>query len=482
MSDNLESYFKKQLSDESSGNDNWNVPSDAVWEKTLPKIQKRKGIFIPWRYLYILGAALFIVSGLLLFRGGYFKNDVKTSQGFAQNKSEDTFQNNNMDQKEKVFSSRETIKEKKPTKLLSNNEKPIEKGLFQGNKHAVKPRKTEPLTIINTEKEKPTIARKVEAQNEAIPKIHEPLREKANVKDAETKEPNAVLATIKINENEPVEEKIADSSFSSASGRPDIETAGNKGKLGFGVFFLPTYNSTYISGEMSLGKIETGNTYLFSANYGFEIKYYLTDRFAIATGIQRTEIKSWSKSIMEFAYDSSTEQDMGNGEIENTSEIPLMTPFGEIGTMITYRFPSTGNLPDGELMESDFETLQEILYISIPLGIEYNIVASRKINWFAEGGLLFNQNLNNTTDFSSRVIHDGNDMKVMGEEMKNSPGYTNNFLSYYFGSGINYDVSNTFQISGSARYFDNLSTLNLQENMSTHLNGFSLKIGIVYFY
>ncbi|NOX47790.1 MAG: hypothetical protein GXO89_12515 [Chlorobi bacterium] len=482
MSDNLESYFKKQLSDESSGKDDWNVPSDAVWEKTLPKIQKRKGIFIPWRYLYILGMALFIVSGLLLFRTEYFKSDIKTSQGFAQNNSEDTSQNINTGQKEKVSSSLETIKEKKTAKMVANNKKPVEKGLFQGNKHTVKQTKTEHLRIDKTEREKPTMAKKAKTQNEALPKTPEPFREKANGKNIGTKEPNTVLATIETNETRPTKEMIADSSFSLASGRPDIEPVSNKGKLGFGVFFLPTYNSTYISGEMSLGKIETGNTYLFSANYGFEIKYYLTDRFAIATGIQRTQIKSWSKSIMEFAYDSSTEQDMGNGETENTSEIPLMTPFGEIGTSITYRFPSTGNLPDGELMESNFETQQEILYISIPVGIEYNIVASRKINWFAEGGLLFNQSLNNATDFSSRVIHDGNDMKVMGEEMENGPDYTNNFLSYYIGTGINYNLSSSFQIGGSARYFDNLSKLNLQENMSTHLNGFSLKIGIVYFY
>lgn len=482
MSDNLESYFKKQLSDESSENDNWNVPSDAVWEKTLPKIQKRKGIFIPSKYLYIIGAALFIILGLLMFRTEYLNNDVKTSQSITQNKSEDTTSQNNKMVQEGVSSKFVSNNEEKQIATETNKESPAEKKQFQGNKNSLKQQNAKHLIINNTNKKKPSIARKIETQNEAIPKKPELFWEKANKKNVEIKELNSVLATIEINEIGPIKNIIVDSSSSSVSEHPDINHSHNKGKLGFGVFFLPTFNSTFISGDMSLGKIETGNKYLFSGNYGIEIKYYLSDRFAIATGIQRTRIKSWSKSTMKFAYNSSTEHDMGNGETENTSKIPLITPFGEIGTIITYRFPSIGNLPDGELMESDFKTLQEILYISIPLGIEYNIVAFHKINWFAEGGLLFNQSLNNTTDFSSRVTHNGNDMKVMGEKMESSPTFTNSFFSYYLGTGVNYKLPGSFQLSSSARYFDNVSKVNVQENMSTHLNGFSLKIGIIYFY
>jgi len=58
MADNLESYFKKHLSDDSPGEGDWNVPSDDVWNKALPEIQKKRGLFIPWKYLYILGALI----------------------------------------------------------------------------------------------------------------------------------------------------------------------------------------------------------------------------------------------------------------------------------------------------------------------------------------------------------------------------------------------------------------------------------------
>jgi hypothetical protein len=65
MADNLESYFKKNLSEETPAEDNWNVPSDAVWDNVLPEIQKRRGLFIPLRYFYLLGGL--ILAALLFF-------------------------------------------------------------------------------------------------------------------------------------------------------------------------------------------------------------------------------------------------------------------------------------------------------------------------------------------------------------------------------------------------------------------------------
>ena len=64
MADNLESYFKKHLSDETPGEGNWNVPSDDVWNKALPEIQKKRGLFIPWKYLYIIG--VLVIAGLAI--------------------------------------------------------------------------------------------------------------------------------------------------------------------------------------------------------------------------------------------------------------------------------------------------------------------------------------------------------------------------------------------------------------------------------
>ena len=63
MADNLESYFKKKLSEDKPGEGDWNVPSDKVWEKVLPEIQKKRGLFIPWKYFYLAG--ILLLAGLI---------------------------------------------------------------------------------------------------------------------------------------------------------------------------------------------------------------------------------------------------------------------------------------------------------------------------------------------------------------------------------------------------------------------------------
>ena len=45
MADKMESYFKQHLVDETPGEDNWNVPSDEVWNKALPLINNKRGKF-----------------------------------------------------------------------------------------------------------------------------------------------------------------------------------------------------------------------------------------------------------------------------------------------------------------------------------------------------------------------------------------------------------------------------------------------------
>jgi hypothetical protein len=133
-------------------------------------------------------------------------------------------------------------------------------------------------------------------------------------------------------------------------------------------------------------------------------------------------------------------------------------------------------------MNSVFETHQELGYLTIPLGTEFNIIRFSRFDWFAEGGLRYNHALQDATTFTSRVIHAGEDMNVVGEEMRSHPTYTRNYLDYYLGTGLNYQFSERFLISGSARYFRNMTRVNLQENLSTQVRGFNLTIGLTYIF
>ena len=73
-------------------------------------------------------------------------------------------------------------------------------------------------------------------------------------------------------------------------------------------------------------------------------------------------------------------------------------------------------------------------------------------------------------------------MDVVNEITTGQPSYTENYLGFNVGTGINYQLSETIQISGSARYFGNITKVNFQENLSTYVHGFSLKLGILYIF
>jgi hypothetical protein len=233
---------------------------------------------------------------------------------------------------------------------------------------------------------------------------------------------------------------------------------------------------------MSSGFMETGNMYLYVSNWGFEARYYLSNKFTLVTGVEKSEIKSWSKSLIDFDYDISTEHLMGSGEKENTSPVPMPTPFGEIDTEITYRFPAEEDIPDGEPMNSVLETHQDVRYLSIPFGLEYSMLRFSHFNWFSEGGLAYNRALRDGTSFTSRILHEGHDMNVVSEIMTSHPTYTLNYLSFYIGTGVNYQFSKSIQINGSTRYFGSITKVNLQDNLSTYVHGFNFKIGIVYIF
>jgi hypothetical protein len=133
-------------------------------------------------------------------------------------------------------------------------------------------------------------------------------------------------------------------------------------------------------------------------------------------------------------------------------------------------------------MSSALDTHQEIRYWAIPIGIEYNILRYPKINWFAEGGLRYNRAIKDATEFTSRIIHEGHDMDVVDEVVTGQPEFTENYLNFYIGTGTSYQLSKSFLISGSARYFGNITKVNLQDNMSTYVHGFNLKLGFLYFF
>ncbi len=506
MADNLESFFKKHLSDESSGEDNWNIPSDSVWEKALPKIQKKSGVFIPWKYLIIIGLISVVGIAFVLITWNY--QDIETPNGneIAGLEIENSDQNQNTIQSSDSLTKGNDYQNEIAIKNNINKEAPnkiVKEDLlvYESTKRTtIKDSKNSDLPVII---EKNTIQTKNENQTKLVEdktlyipagkKIEKDASEKQSsnnaiaVPKAEKIETEVISSTPLLVTNDSINKRILQNKLAEDSEDLEVsitkeEVYSNKGKIGIGVYFSPTLTATYLRGDMISGIENTSPVFLYSGNYGLEIKYHFSNRFAIVSGIGRSEIKSWSRSLVDFAYDSDTEHIMDNGEKENTSPVPMPTPFGEIDTRITYQFPGSEEIPNGEMMQSKLETHQSIMYLSIPLGVEYNIINFSRLNWFAEGGVCYNSSILDGSEFSSKIIHKGDDMNVMHEEMIGHPSYKDYYFNYYVGTGINYRLSKLFQVGASAIYKGNLTKVNLQDNMTTNVHGLNLKIGILYFF
>lgn len=459
MADNLESYFKKHLSDEIQGEGNWNVPADDVWNKVSLVIAKKSGLFISWTYMYIAGALLLAALAIIFWPG-------VTSQLISDSDIQINSENNEASIEEN--SNTTANYPAQAAAVVENQAAQIKNYTTQENT----------TTLIQSATEISDLP--IKSDNIKYTSVLSTLSSRKDIfiGTLPQRSINSIAIPFYRNTPDTIPAKYPRISFQDQKPKP----FNNKNKIAIGAYFVPSYNNTSVSGELSSGDIETANTYLYSNNWGFELKYYISNRFTLVAGFERSEIKSWSKSFIDFDYDASTEHTMPEGDIENTSPVPMQTPFGEVDTEITYRFSSEQSITDGETMQSVMETHQEVLYFSIPLGIEYNFMQFSRLNWFGEGGLRYNRALNDGTSYTTRILHEGHDMNVLSEEMTGHPNYKKNYFGFYVGTGANYQFSESFQISGSARYFGNITKVNVQDNLSTYLHGFNLKLGIIYIF
>jgi len=223
-----------------------------------------------------------------------------------------------------------------------------------------------------------------------------------------------------------------------------------------------------------------GNHFLFSNNWGFDFYYYLSYRFTIVSGVGSSEIRSWSKTTDQFSYDSSTEHDMGDNQTANGMAQTSPTPFGALSSEVVYSFRSDANIPDGELMESVSETFQNIRYLSIPLGIEYNLLNQEKSLWFLETGINYNLSMRDQTELIPQILHEGDEMKIMDSKITQDPDYENNYWGFYIGTGYKYPVNKRIQLLGTVRYNRSISPLKSLGSATTNVQGYQLKVGVVY--
>lgn len=533
MSDNLESFFKNRLNEEVE-EESWNMPSDRVWDKVAPEIQKESGIFLSWRKILVIlssitAIVLLTVTSFFIFNNynDSVENKLVTDKqendidNIKADKSEITNSSGNsatidsdshVDSKSKTYgelsndlnsnylnksdqskSKDVTVKEKEKIdqeESVAEIQKVNEVGGDDSdNTNIDKSVAHEEFSVVpvsysageesilqnNNKVDFYTESEKTEKETTEINKISEvekPLSPGSNVQkvEADQKVNQAVIGA------------AADKSMLSEVNNLEAKPVDLRGKIGLGFYYSPSYTATYVTGDMSNGLEKTPLVFLYSTDYGVDLKFNISNKLAIVTGLSKTEIKSWSKSSVTFNYDLSTQETMPDGEKSNTTDIPMPTPFGNVGTSVTYQFPGSANIPDGEAMESYMDTHQHVQYFSIPVGVEYRFVNKPKFCFTGVTGIRFNKSILDGSTFTSRVVHNGDDMDVVSEYQTYNPDYKKYYFNYYLGVGFNYNLGKSLSFYSSLRYMGNIDAVNNQNNLRTNMHEISPKIGLMYIF
>lgn len=500
MADNLESFFKKKLSDETPGEDQWNMPSDEVWENARPRFQRKRGLFIQRKYLIAIALIALIGMAAFVFVWNQDAPEIISAEDLVVHESDADPTNNKTElATEFVASESITIIDEEKKNSLDEMKPPAAEEPNENQPENTKDKQQAPsvkaiamnssnldkeIDILNSDAE---IADQSALNKEAL--IIDSIKTDDVIYQSITKDSLIHYAEESAKRTHPDSAFLADSNTNNTEidqvDEPFVLkniTFEDQGKFAFGLYFAPTLTNTYLRGDMVSGMSKTSPVYLYSSDYGLEVKYHISNKLALVTGIGKSEIRSWSKSDVDFTYDLSTEQILENGEKENTSPIPMSTPFGQINTEVTYRFAGSDQIADGELMQSEMETHQKILYSSIPLGVEYKMMNKNRWAWLAEGGMAFNRSVRDGSEFSSKIIHTGMEMEVTQEKAMSDPDFKQIYLSYYAGTGLSYRISKSFQLSSSLRYFGNINKVNLQDHMTTNVRGFNFKIGVYFIF
>jgi len=538
MSDNLESYFRKYLKDETPAPDQWNIPSDNVWEKVQPEIGKRKGIFIPWKYFYIFGIGLVLLISTLVFLPDNRtelqanKNPVKT-KAILTNKANTNASSPVSPIKDELESNRKNKPDVEISNpgVVPNQSKNENNHQSVSSKNASEIKYTDQHPTNNTgsirnksiDKKEDTSDRSFSAFATTNSKnATRQNKQKANAIDAkdlnaadfsQNKNDSFTISNtdnnhqINSNKIEIRDSYLSDSQFSalvinsnSINHFSENQWQGNlKGyaylnsqkatpinhsfsKFGIAAYYAPTYSSTNVKGLELPENNQMGNTYLYSNNWGFDFNYYLSYRFTLVAGVGSSEIRSWSKTTSQFNYDLSTEQDMGNNQKANHTSQTSVTPLGILTSEVTFSFSADTNIPNGEIMESVSETFQNVRYLSIPLGFEYNLLKREKSIWFLETGVNYNLSIRDKTKIAPQVLHQGDEMNIMNTTITQDPDFKNNYWGYYIGTGVKIPLNSRIQLFGAIRYNISISPLKTIGSATTNVQGYQLKLGVAYLF
>ena len=468
---NIKDFFEKRLMDENPGADEWNIPSDDIWDNALPHFPKEKKKKRPF-FFFLTGAGIF---ALVLVVGFYFsyetvsssevttaKNEqltdqIKNSKNLAtdNNSAKITTQTINKTEEHQEINSSSIVsindvdlKEKTRKNNLNEtlNKNNIQESNFNNKiKTVVENLENAPKVVLDITKKTEKII--LEISKKDIKKSLSNIQKETLALESESKVILATeLATLPIL-NPEVIEKNKETDFNVASITP-IKRKRQLKKWEIGLSHSPFIINW--KNLLTADSLEAGEEMNFSINYqniNLPISRRLGKRWSLSSGIALSRIKACiDYSSKNFIYDANQSDPDWTASLreQTNSQFINTTTLEDLDINI---LPDV-NLIDGDSLEMFGKIPVQFSFIQVPLVINYHF-GKKRLEGLIHAGFYLNYLNESVKNVNFSLLKED---QLVAQSLNVDP-----YSEHYFevtpiiGFGTKYHFSDQFNMGVSAK-------------------------------
>ncbi len=468
----IDRYFYKLLKEDKIENELWNTPSNEVWLKISQKLQqddkKQKTAIWWWVWCAILllsfGFCLNFYYNLKLKKELVKYNESLVTVDRKTVVELDTTSTKSLLQKNKTRDAKAGVSFNKSVEKILPNHKELVYRPFDNESLSIKKNIRK---YHKNNREESLAVSSTNMQNNLIVNISKPLNRSTDLAFLTNLIPSFVI-------RQSEEDSLPDIVYSEIINQ---NSERNYGSLM--VFYSPswTYAKSSIDPVGSYATMRT-NKALSAGCFGLGYYYPLGHRFFLRSGLQYRSVQLWSESILKSPYDMDKSFVNSKGQIQSQLSLNIPSSVGMLKTEMQIEHETGLDINDGESINIEMELVQQVNYLTIPVGIAYTYPLTTKIRLLSEVGIFYNRLLSNRYNINAFLQYKDQQMGFMSANYDNLK--LNNHFDYFINLSVERILSERFSIPVGLNYTHSMQNISAQKDMKAGLQEFGLYIGLKY--
>ncbi len=497
MKDGLEKLFSKYLKEQLPPDDDWNTPSDEVWEKVSGALSGKKERKRPFFWLWL---AVILLAVCVLF-AIWKMYDIQTEM--------------------------ETVHSREPiarlgvppadTKTGEPEDVPTQEKTEALLRHAPKESKTVPQKKTKSGICLVDDAMRVseEKTNAAIESTLNKTQSIASAKVAvatveREKDEHRVLSSSEYVDEEPL---LGNSAVSGLRGRSPLKPLLTKdlkalplysNHLRLSIKSLPVVplatddgrseksdkdffvylgaglseRASPLRGEMSGGfeAMEKSDKIMPAFHAEVKLGKGLGHGFGVFTGLRYQAVNLWSLSSLQTTFDASTETPDAGGYMKSTQRFFVPSQLGMMDAELLLRYPSSLGVSSGDYLEGRMEVTQALHFVQLPLGLSYEQFLGRRFSLVFHLGLAWNKAIHAEAYLQPMVKYGLYEMEARIVKTPALP--LSDYWELFSGTSVLLRLDSKNALALHLGYRRALNPHFRQDGMSSRIYGFDLGTGV----